>query len=95
MWSAVSRKQYIAREKLVSLLQFRQSDLFTKREKAALMYAEEICKTPVNVPEEMFAELRKYFNDNEIVELTASVAFENYRARFNHALDVPSDKFYR
>ncbi len=48
---------------------------------------------PVNVPDELFAELKSHFNDKQIVELTAIIARENYRARFNHALLIGSDGF--
>ena len=48
---------------------------------------------PVNVPDELFAELKSHFNDKQIVELTAIIARENYGARFNHALLIGSDGF--
>ena len=71
------------------------SDLFSLREKVALEYAEAMSKTPVKVSDEMFSRLKNYIDEKQIVELTASIAFENYRARFNHALGVESDNFYR
>ncbi len=70
------------------------SDLFSIREKVALEYAEAVSKTPVKVSDEMFGRLKSYFDEQQIVELTAAVAFENYRARFNHALGIGSDNFY-
>jgi hypothetical protein len=45
----------------------------------------------VDVPDAVFDELRRHFNDAQIVELTAMIALENLRARFNRALQVPSD----
>ena len=51
-------------------------------------------QTPVRVPDELFARLRAHFDDGQIVDLTASIAFENYRARFNHALGIGSDNLY-
>jgi alkylhydroperoxidase family enzyme len=51
-------------------------------------------KTPVRVSDELFAKLKKYFNDEQIVELTATIAYENYRARFNHALHIGSENLY-
>ncbi len=71
------------------------SDLFSVREKVALEYAETVSKTPVKVSDEMFGRLKNYFDEKQIVELTASIAFENYRARFNHALGIESDNFYK
>jgi hypothetical protein len=51
-------------------------------------YAEELTKEPVDVPEELFARLREHFDEGQIVELTAAIAIENFRARFNNALDI-------
>ncbi len=70
------------------------SDLFSIREKTAMEYADAISKTPVKISDEMFARVKQYFDEKQIVELTASIAFENYRARFNHALGIKSDNFY-
>jgi hypothetical protein len=82
-------------EKLAALDGFRTSTLFTEVEKAALVYAEEMCRTPVDVPDEVFAEVRRHFSDEQIVELTAMIAFENFRARFNRAFEIASDGFCR
>jgi hypothetical protein len=78
-------------EKLAALDHFRASTLFTEAEKAALAYAEEICRTPVDVPDQVFAQVRRHFSDAQIVELTAMIAFENFRARFNRAFEIASD----
>lgn len=39
----------------------------------------------------MFDELKRHFNTVEIVDLTAVIAMENMRARFNRALQIESD----
>ncbi len=41
----------------------------------------------------MFSELRKGFTDAQLVELTAAIAWENYRARFDHAFGVEAQGF--
>jgi alkylhydroperoxidase family enzyme len=51
-----------------------------------------MCRTPVDVPDAVFDELRRHFDEPQIVELTAAIALENLRARFNRALEVPSDR---
>lgn len=78
-------------EKLAELSDFRASVQFTDAEKAALAYAEEMCRVPVDVPESVFAALRGHFSDAQIVELTAMIALENLRARFNRSLLIDSD----
>ena len=49
----------------------------------------------VNVPDEVFDELKRHFNTEQIVDLTATVALENMRARFNRALLIEGDGFCR
>ena len=50
-------------------------------------------QTPVDVPDELFEKLRKEFDEGQIVELTAAISWENYLARFNHALEIPAHGF--
>ncbi len=59
-----------------------------------LDYAVAMTRTPVEVPESLFAALRTAFNDAQLVELTAEIAWENYRARFNHAFAIESQGFH-
>ena len=49
----------------------------------------------VDVPDEVFEELKRHFNTEQIVDLTATIALENMRARFNRALQIESDSFCR
>jgi alkylhydroperoxidase family enzyme len=56
-------------------------------------YAIEMTKTPVDVPDAMFAALRARFDDAQLVELTSAIAWENHRARFNHALGIEAQGF--
>ncbi|MGI9605972.1 MAG: carboxymuconolactone decarboxylase family protein [Acidimicrobiales bacterium] len=62
--------------------------LFDERLLAALDYAEEM--TVSDVTDEGFSRVRPHFSDDELVELTAVIAWENSSARFNRALRVPS-----
>lgn len=90
----MSRQSGISEEQILALPDFRTSALFSPAEKAALELAEEMTRTPVVVSDEFFARLREHFNDGQLVELTASIAFENFRARFYHALDIGSDDLF-
>ncbi len=58
-----------------------------------LEYADGMTQTPVEVPDALFAKLREKFTDAQLVELTATLAWENYRARFDHAFAVESEGF--
>lgn len=44
--------------------------------------------TPPNVTDEIFDAVRIHFSEAECVELVATIAMENYRARFNRAFDI-------
>jgi len=45
------------------------------------------------VPEALFARLREHFAEAQLVELTAAIAWENYRARFDHAFGIEAQGF--
>jgi len=80
-------------EKLSQLANFRACDLFSDQEKAALHYAEVITKSDTQVSPSDQQRLRQYFNDDEIIELTAIISFQNMSSKFNAALDVPPQGF--
>ena len=69
------------------------SELFDDRERTALEYAEAITFTDRKVTEELFARMRSHFSEPEIVELTAAVALENFRSKFNVALGIEAQGF--
>lgn len=50
-------------------------------------------QTPVEVNDALFAKLREKFTEAQMVELTASLAWENYRARFDHAFGIEAEGF--
>lgn len=91
--SAVGREQGITDEQLAELAGFESSARFDAREKAVLRLAEGMTRTPAEVSDAVFENLKRYFNTAQIVELAAMIAFENLRARFNRALHVESDGF--
>lgn len=68
-------------------------DALGEAEALVVRYAEAMTAVPVDVPDALFASLRDRFTPEQIVELTAAVAWENYRARFNHALAMESEGF--
>jgi alkylhydroperoxidase family enzyme len=79
--------------KVRAVLQWRTSDAFDDRERAVLEYAEVATATPVNVTEELMVALHRHFSEQEIVELAAWVALENFRSRFNGGLGLHSQGF--
>jgi alkylhydroperoxidase family enzyme len=68
---------------------------FEPAEAALLHMADAMADTPSNVPDALYAELRRYFSEEQLIELAASAAQENFRARYNRVFDVGSDGLYR
>jgi AhpD family alkylhydroperoxidase len=86
-------KQGVSLEKIAALPEFASHPLYSASERAALAYAEAMTDTTKRVDDFIFSELKKYFSDDQIIELTAIIAFENLSAKFNAALAVPSQGF--
>jgi alkylhydroperoxidase family enzyme len=89
----VGRRQGITEQQLLDLPHFETSSAFSELEKQLLRYAVAMTQTPVEVSDELFAELRKHFNPQQMVELTSAIAWENYRARFDHAFGIEAEGF--
>ncbi len=62
-------------------------------ERDALEYAEKMTITGEKVSEELWARLRGHFTEPQLVELTAAVALENFRSKFNVPLGVEAQGF--
>lgn len=86
--SAVGRELGVTDTQLAELGQYRDSTAFSAQERAALDLAVEMTSGHVDVPPELLEELGRFFDDAQLVELAAAIAWENYRARFNRALGI-------
>ncbi|HYE36923.1 carboxymuconolactone decarboxylase family protein [Methylocaldum sp.] len=80
-------------EKLAAIAEFDKSPLFSEREKAALAYAEAVTDSGRHPTSEHFEQLRRHFDDDAIIELTALIAFQNLSSKFNAALGVEPQGF--
>jgi alkylhydroperoxidase family enzyme len=80
-------------EKLGEVLAWRDSKLFSPMERVALEYAERITTTGQKVDDALFTELKKHFTEAQIVELTAAIAMENFRSKFNPPLGIEAQGF--
>lgn len=90
--SQIARNSGFSDEELLALIHHRDSDLFTEREKVAMDFAVAVTRTPVEVDDELFAQLREHFTDEQLVELAAMVMVANLH-RFNAAFDIGSAGF--
>jgi alkylhydroperoxidase family enzyme len=89
----VGRDEGLREGDVLALGNHRESDAFSELEKLALDYALCITETPAEVPDELFAKLRAQLNEAELLELTATAAWENYLARFNRGFAVEAQGF--
>ena len=80
-------------EKVRDVPVWRQSAVYSEKERVVLEYAEAASATPVVITDELVERMHQHFNDDEIVELAAWVALENYRSRFNAGLGLHSQGF--
>ena len=79
--------------KLAEVTRWRDSALFSEPERLALEYAERMTITGQSVDDTFFAGLRRHYSEAQIVELTAAIAFENFRSKFNPALGIEAQGF--
>jgi AhpD family alkylhydroperoxidase len=90
--SQICRNSGLSDEELLALPRYRQSDLFTAREKLALDYTVAVMRTPVEVTDELFAKMKEHFSDEQLVEITALLTVVN-TDRFNAAFGISSAGF--
>ena len=82
-------------EKIDALNDYARSPLFSDAEKVALEFADAITDTHRDVDDELFARLRRDYDDDTIAELTMIIAWENASARFNRVFRIPSRGFWK
>jgi alkylhydroperoxidase family enzyme len=80
-------------EKVRQVPTWRESRLFSDLERAALEYAERMTITGEKVTDELWERLRAHLTEAQVVELTAAVALENFRSKFNVPLGVEAQGF--
>jgi alkylhydroperoxidase family enzyme len=72
---------------------WRESKRFSDAERVAFEYAEVMTITGQRVSDDLFARLRTFYDEAQIVELTAAVALENFRSKFNVPLGIEAQGF--
>jgi alkylhydroperoxidase family enzyme len=80
-------------EKLADVTAWRDSTLFSEAERLALEYAERITYTDRKVDDALVDQLKQHYTEAQIVELTAAIAMENFRSKFNPALGIEAQGF--
>jgi len=90
--SQICRNSGFSDDELLALPHYRDSELFTEREKRALDYTVAVMRTPVEVTDELFAQVKEHFTDEQLVEITALLTLVNLD-RLNAAFGVGSAGF--
>lgn len=82
-------------EKILALERYAASPLYDERERVALEYADAITLSDRDVDDELFERVRRNFDEDAVVELTAVISWENSSSKFNRALRVPSQGLWK
>ena len=91
----MSSRLGVSDEKIEALSDYASSDLYSDSERVALEVADSMTITGRDVSDELFDKLRKFYSDDALVELIATIAWENASSKFNRALRVPSQQLWR
>lgn len=85
----------LSEEKILALADYPTSPLYDEAERAALEYADCMTLSGRDVGDDLFARLRRFYDDDALVELTATIAWENASSKFNRALRIPSQELWK
>jgi len=91
----VSSRLGVSNDKIDAVLDYVHSDLFDQAERVALEFADAMTITGREVSDELFVQLREFYDDDALVELTATIAWENASSKFNRALRIPSQQLWK
>lgn len=70
---------------------YNHSSLFDEKDKATILYAERVTRGASALRPQAIEELRKYFDEGQVVELTLTICAANFTNRFNDSLHASPD----
>lgn len=79
----------VTQNQLDALEAWEASTVFDEKERAVLAYTDSMTRE-IHVPDKTFAEINRLYNNEQIVEITATVAAYNMVSRFLEALQIHS-----
>ena len=89
----MGRKAGLSDDKLRAVLSENRTS-FNDTERLVIELADAMTDTPANISDDLYARLRKQFAEEQLMQLGAQIAFENYRARWNRIFNVETDNLY-
>lgn len=90
----MGRKAGLTDEKLHAVIGDDLS-IFNDIERQVIELVDAMVTAPANISDDLYARLRQQFSEEQLMQLSAQIAFENYRARWNRVFDVGSDHLYK
>lgn len=75
-------------EQIARVASWREASVFGAEERMTLELAEGMTATPAEVSDDLFQRAQEHLSADQLVELAAEIAFENFRARFNRMFGV-------
>ena len=91
----MSSRLGVSNEKIDAVLDYENNELFSEAERLAFEFADAMTITGRQVSDELFARLREFYDEDALVELTATIAWENASSKFNRALRIPSQRLWK
>jgi uncharacterized peroxidase-related enzyme len=88
---ASSKRAGVTPEQIAALPFYSRSTLFDEKEKATILYADRITRGAAGMRTPALQELRKFYDEGQIVELTLTICMANFTNRFNEALEMIPD----
>lgn len=79
----------VSEEKKAAVWDYRSSPLFSARERVALDVALAAGQVPNDVTDELFAQLRKHWSDDEVVEIVGVISMFGFMNRWNDTMATP------
>ena len=89
----MGRKAGLSDAKLRDVLSDNRT-VFNDTERLVIELADGMTDTPANISDDLYTRLRKQFSEEQLMQLGAQIAFENYRARWNRIFNIESDHLY-
>jgi alkylhydroperoxidase family enzyme len=89
----VGRKAGLSDEKLLALKGDDRTP-FNAKERLVIELADAMVTAPAQVSDDLYTRLLQEFSEDQLMELSGQIAFENYRARWNRVFEVESDELY-
>jgi uncharacterized peroxidase-related enzyme len=88
---ASSKGARVTAEQIAALPFYTRSPLFDEKEKATILYADRVTRGASGIRSPALQELRKFYDEGQIVELTLTICMANFTNRFNDATELIPD----